>query len=157
VRRLPVASKKVKSSNVARRLLVVCELDRFAALNRPQRSALLKSSLRRPYQLSWGQVNRLALSVFSIEDFNLEIWETPLQFPGRFQSTISIIELLLRLAVHNKGISTRWKTNTSPGNRRRRAHSLCALLAHMKTPISGINFLNEQDEWCSAMKSSDRG
>ena len=30
---------------------------------------------------SCGQLYRLALPVFSIEDFNLEIWKTPLQFP----------------------------------------------------------------------------
>ena len=31
-----------------------------------------------PRQLSYGQLDCLALPLFGIEDFNLEIWKTPL-------------------------------------------------------------------------------
>ena len=35
-------------------------------------------SRTRPRQLSYGQLDCLALPLFGIEDFDLEIWETPL-------------------------------------------------------------------------------
>jgi hypothetical protein len=36
-----------------------------------------RKSRTRPRQLSYGQLDCLALLPFGIEDFNLEIWETP--------------------------------------------------------------------------------
>jgi len=50
---------------------------------------------------SCGQLYRLALPVFSIEDFNLEIWKTPLQFPdglpcGSHPSAAGTDRVLLR-------------------------------------------------------------
>jgi hypothetical protein len=37
-----------------------------------------RKSRMRPRQLSHGQLECLALPLFGIEDFDLEIWETPL-------------------------------------------------------------------------------
>ena len=37
-----------------------------------------RKSRMRPRQLSYGQLDCLALPLFGIEDFDLEIWETPL-------------------------------------------------------------------------------
>src|SRR5260370_36278054 len=80
---------------------------------------------------SCGQLYRLALPVFSIEDFNLEIWKTPLQFPdglpcGSHPSAAGTDCVLLSLdIVHlDDGVELRMWLRKTKGDRlrERRGH-----------------------------------
>jgi hypothetical protein len=49
-----------------------------SGLRRGQMVCELLTGRTHPRQLSYGRLDRLALLLFGIEDFNLEIWEAPL-------------------------------------------------------------------------------